>query len=143
MSGEGTSDVLTVTGIVSLLGVLGAAVRWAYMSFTGRLDKRQADMDAREARGIAGQEARIGALEAKLAVLSDQVDLLTNRVATQRTAITLLVSKIQRDEPTAPELQMVAQLLGPDFPGFRGMWMPASPELDALLGEIDEKRGAA
>ena len=102
--------------LLALLGVLGTAGRFAWVNLTGRIDKRSSDLDAREKAFEDKRDSRISVLEADVKRLSDRYQMLSDIVGRQRTAIHLLVAKILKDDPGAPELVLVEKLLGDEFP---------------------------
>lgn len=109
-------DFLDGVTLVSILGIIGAAIKFAWDRLVGRIDKRAADLDARERAFEESRDARVGILDAQVQRLADRLQTITDLVGRQRTAIHLLVARIARDEPTAPELALVEKLLGDEFP---------------------------
>lgn len=103
---------------ISILGVIGGAIRWGWVQLTGRIDRRAAELDAREKAFEETRDNKIKLLEERIAHLSGEMQRIRDTVSKQRTAISLLVAKIARDEPAAPELALVEKLLGDEFPGF-------------------------
>ncbi|HYD23836.1 MAG TPA: hypothetical protein VEB68_03500 [Croceibacterium sp.] len=103
---------------LSLLGLVGGAVKYAWAQLNARFERRAAELDARETAFEEARDSRISMLEQQVAGLTAQLQELVDKVGRQRTAIHLLVAKIARDDPGAPELKLVEQLLGEEFPGF-------------------------
>ncbi|QQN73180.1 hypothetical protein [Croceicoccus sp. YJ47] len=112
-----TEEFYTGFTAISVLGLIGGGLRFAWKQLTGRIDKRGAELDAREKAFEEMRDSRIRVLEAEVARMGDRLQQVMDTVGRQRTAIHLLVSKIARDEPGAPELAHVQVLLGEEFPG--------------------------
>ena len=112
-----TKEFFTGFTALSVLGLIGGGLRFAWKQLTGRIDKRGAELDAREKAFEEMRDSRIRVLEAEVARMGEQMQKIMETVSKQRTAIHLLVSKIARDEPAAPELAHVQVLLGEEFPG--------------------------
>lgn len=89
--------------------VLGGGIKWLWDRIFGRLDKRQADLDAKEAAIVRKMEERLKALEQR--VEEQGVELEAHRIS-----IHILVAKVRRDDPDAPELMQVGEILGAAFP---------------------------
>lgn len=136
-----TSEFFTGFTALSVLGVIGAALRFAWTQLTGRIDKRTKELDARERAFEEARDSRVRVLEADVQRLAQQLQKVTDFVGRQRSAIHLLVAKIAREEPTAPELILVEKLLGDEFPGFLRTDPPpaATAEQVELARQLDEE----
>ena len=84
-------------------------IQWVINFMTGRHDKRAAELDRREAELEKKVAARLSSLE-------DAVQQLSDDQRRARLAIGILVAKVARDDPHAPELAQVSQILGDAFP---------------------------
>lgn len=111
----------------------GGGIKWLWDQWTKRADKRQAELDAREhdieereAASVKKMEERLGALESK--VSAQGVELEAHRIS-----IHILVAKIARDDPHAPELLQVAELLGAAFPAH----LHTPSDMLATLAKLD------
>lgn len=122
MNGSEAATFLAGTGFfegftaIALIGLFGTAIKWLWDKVNARIDKRTAELDARERAFDDKRDGEIEVLKAEVKRLADGYDQLTDVVSRQRTAIHLLVAKILKEEPDAPELKLVEHLLGHEFP---------------------------
>lgn len=93
-----------------------AGIKWLAAFITGRQDKREADLNAREARLDAEEAAQVKALKDRLDRLEQTQAAQGRELEAHRVAIGILVAKVARDDPAAPELKQVADILGAAFP---------------------------
>lgn len=111
----------------------GGGIKWLWDQWIKRADKRQAELDAREheldekeAASVKKMEERIGALENTVAAYGKELEA-------HRIAIHILVAKVARDDPKAPELKQVAEILGAAFP----VHLHTPADMLATLRQID------
>ena len=93
-----------------------AGFKWVAGFITGRQDKREADLNAREARLDAEEAAQVTALKERLDRLEKTQAAQGRELEAHRVAIGILVAKVAREDPAAPELRQVADILGAAFP---------------------------
>lgn len=98
------------------LVVIGGGVKWLWDAMWGRSDKRTLALDAREAKLDAEEAAAVHDLKERLTSIEGTVAAQGKELEAHRIALHILVAKVARDEPTAPELQQVADILGSAFP---------------------------
>ena len=128
--------------LMAMLGLLGAGFRFAWTQLTARIDKRTIELDVREKAFEETRDSRVRVLEVEVGRLAEQLQKVTDFVGRQRTAIHLLVAKIARDEPGAPELSLVEKLLGDEFPSFLRVEVPPSPmppDMRELVRKLEEE----
>lgn len=93
-----------------------AGIKWCVSFITGRQDKREADLNAREQRLDAEEAAQVTALKERLDRLEKTQAAQGRELEAHRVAIGILVAKVAREDPAAPELRQVAEILGAAFP---------------------------
>jgi hypothetical protein len=98
------------------LVTLGGGIVWAWNAIWARADKRQRELDARaakldeeEAQAVLDMKGRLNAIEGALVSMGEQLEQ-------HRLALHILVAKVAREDPAAPELEQVANILGNAFP---------------------------
>lgn len=95
---------------------IGGGVKWLWDALWGRADRRSAALDAREAKLDAEEAAAVQDLKERLTSIEGTVAAQGKELEAHKIALHILLVKVTRDDPTAPELKMVADLLGSAFP---------------------------
>lgn len=88
----------TVGGAITILGSIGAGIRWLFK----RHDSREAALDRKEAALIAKLEKRVDALELETRNLW--------------AVVSYVIPALHAHEPHSPALRMAAKILGDKFP---------------------------
>lgn len=114
------------------LALLGAGGKWLWDALWGRADKRTAALDVREAKIEAEEAAAVQDMKQRLTSIEGTVAGMGKELEAHRIALHILVAKVARDEPNAPELQQVADILGSAFP----LHLHVPADMAAKLGEI-------
>lgn len=117
-----------VGGIVAVLGAVGAAIKWLWDRSTESRATREARIDAKEDEYVARLEKRLGVLEARVTHQDEEL-------RKHAMALGILIAKVGRDDPDAPELATVARILGESFP-----LMTATPS--DMIAAIEKLQGA-
>lgn len=91
------------------LVAIGYGLRWLWEKITGLRETREAKLAKREAELEKRVNDRLGHLETEIAGLKDEQEK-------SRVVIGILVAKVARDDPEAPELKQVERILGAAFP---------------------------
>jgi hypothetical protein len=118
----------TIVGGVAAGGGFAAiwhGVKWSVGFLTGRHDKRAAELDRREAELAKKIDERLGQLEATVTKLEEEQ-------RRTRVAVSILVAKVARDDPGAPELRQVREILRDSFPVDYGLPSDHQASLDKL-----------
>ncbi|MCP3730446.1 hypothetical protein M9978_08390 [Sphingomonas sp. MG17] len=122
-----------------------AGLKWLAEFLTNRTDKRDADrdarakqraaeLDAREAKLDAQEAAKVTALEGRLEALEKKQEQQGEELERYRRVIDILVAKVAREDPNAPELRQVASLLGPLWP----IHLHAPPDMADLIDKLNK-----
>lgn len=111
---------------------LGGGVKWLWDALWGRADKRDKALDAREAKLDLEEAAAVQDLKLRLTAIEGQVAAQGKELEARRIAIHVLVAKVARDDPTAPELKQVADILGSAFP----LHLHVPTDMSDTLGRI-------
>lgn len=109
-----------------------AGIKWAARFITGRHDQREAALNAREEKLDAEEAAQVTALKERLERIEQTQASQGRELEAHRVAIGILVAKVARDDPTAPELKQVAEILGAAFP----IHLHSPPDMAETLGRI-------
>lgn len=91
---------------------VAAAINWVYSNLTKKMEAREDDIKEREhalEQRIATERAT---LEARVESLEGIIRTITDSLSAHRSALILLVAKVMRDDPNAPELRIVEGLVG-------------------------------
>tara|TARA_R110000868_G_scaffold100109_1_gene275275 strand:+ start:24543 stop:24938 length:396 start_codon:yes stop_codon:yes gene_type:complete len=111
----------------------GGGIKWLWDQWTKRADKRQAELDAREHEIEEREAASVKKMEERLDALESKVSAQGVELEAHRIAIHIMVAKVARDDPQAPELKQVAEILGSAFPAF----LHTPSDMIAMLAKID------
>ena len=92
-------------GLISI----GAGGRWLIEKWTKWRASREARLEAREDEYVKKLEARLAAVEGVVTAQGKELE-------SHRVAIAILIAKVAREDPSAPELMQVRDILGSAFP---------------------------
>ncbi|MDX3908432.1 MAG: hypothetical protein QHC67_01240 [Sphingobium sp.] len=115
MAEQPTSTLQWLLGGGGLVAI-GGGVSWLWTQLTGWNSSRKAELDAREAKLNEEEAAAVKDLKERLGKVEDTVMAQGKALEAHRIAIHVLVAKVARDDPRAPELKQVADILGSAFP---------------------------
>lgn len=102
-------ELLTVGRIMAVFGGVGAAVKWAWSAWFGRLDRREQLIEAAEERLRAANDARLASMEGEMRTMKAEVERLHDVASKQWAVIHMLVAKI---DPADPVLKAAEGVLG-------------------------------
>ncbi len=111
----------------------GGGIKWLWDQWTKRADKRQAELDAREHEIEEREAASVKKMEERLDALESKVSAQGVELEAHRIAIHIMVAKVARDDPQAPELKQVAEILGSAFPAF----LQTPSDMIAMLAKME------
>lgn len=118
-----TTDAVAAGGTFALVW---QGIKWATRFIAGRLDKRERELNERELRLDAQEAELVASLKGRLEVVEREIESL-------RIAVGIMVAKVAREDPAAPELKQVERILGTAFP----MRLDMPPDMGAALGKLD------
>ena len=122
------TDTITTAEVAAGGGGFAAvwvAARWLLTFMIGRHDKRERELDAREAADVKRTAERVAALEARQKQLEDEQ-------RRSSVVIGILIAKVARDDPGAPELVQVRKILSEAFPIDLATPAPLQASLDRI-----------
>lgn len=124
-----------------------AGIKWCVSFITGRQDKREADLNAREQRLDAEEGERMTALRGEVEALKKwQAEVVEQREQDRRKMdrvamlCRLFIEEIEAINPGSPLAQQGRALLMRDFPELF-ILAPTPPDMMASIARIDNPNG--
>jgi hypothetical protein len=117
-----------VAGVLAVAAALGKAAQWVWASYRDAGASRSAKLD----RWHDELTQREHALKAEMDRQLSEMRVVQEELEAHRIAIHVLVAKVARDDPHAPELRQVADVLGAAFP----LHMEVPADMAAVLGRV-------
>ena len=117
-----------VAGVLAVAAALGKAAQWVWASYRDAGASRSAKLD----RWHDELTQREHALKAEMDRQLSEMRVVQEELEAHRIAIHVLVAKVARDDPHAPELRQVADVLGAAFP----LHMEVLADMAAVLGRV-------
>lgn len=102
-------ETWSVAGALAVLGAVGAALKWMWSAWFGRLDRREQLIEAAEARLRTETDAAMREMRAEIAAMKLQLDELRDVANRQWAVIHMLVAKV---DPSDPVLRAAELVLG-------------------------------
>lgn len=130
-----TNEFLTVGGLLAVLTALGAAIKWVWGAWVGRLDRREQLLEAAEQRQREYADQQFAEMRQELADMKRELADLRDVANRQWAVIHMLVAKIHPDDPVLKAAEL--------FLGRKIFSVSSSPELDAMARELADKIGEA
>lgn len=126
-----------VAGVLAVAAALGKAAQWVWASYrdagasrSAKLDRWHDELTQREHALKAEMDRQLSEMrvvQAEQGKAEQGKELEAHRIA-----IHVLVAKVARDDPHAPELRQVADVLGAAFP----LHMEVPADMAAVLGRV-------
>ena len=117
-----------VAGVLAVAAALGKAAQWVWASYRDAGASRSAKLD----RWHDELTQREHALKAEMDRQLSEMRVVQEELEAHRIAIHVLVAKVARDDPHAPELRQVADVLGAAFP----LHLEVPADMAAVLGRV-------
>ena len=117
-----------VAGVLAVAAALGKAAQWVWAGYRDAGASRSAKLD----RWHDELTQREHALKAEMDRQLSEMRVVQEELEAHRIAIHVLVAKVARDDPHAPELRQVADVLGAAFP----LHMEVPADMAAVLGRV-------
>ena len=121
-----------VAGVLAVGAALGKAVQWIWTSYRDAGVSRSAKLERWHDELTQREHALKAAIDQQLAQMRTVQAEQGKELEAHRIAIHVLVAKVARDDPHAPELRQVADVLGAAFP----LHLEVPPDMAATLGRV-------
>ena len=121
-----------VAGVLAVAAALGKAAQWVWASYRDAGASRSAKLDRWHDELTQREHALKAAIDQQLTQIRVIQAEQGKELEAHRIAIHVLVAKVARDDPHAPELRQVADVLGAAFP----LHMEVPADMAAVLGRV-------
>jgi uncharacterized protein YaiL (DUF2058 family) len=134
------TDIVGSTAVAAVGGggafaAVWHGIKWSAAFISGRIDKREATLNAREARMDEEEAAQVKQLRADVAALKAWQETAIKELADHRMLLGIFIAKVAKEEPTAPELMIARKVLGTAFP----LYAIIPEDMAGLLDTLDMK----